>query len=806
MTAPAAPVLAVVPQGRSATGICRHCGTPLSGAPPDGTPSDGAFCCSGCEAAFGVIQGLGLGAFYQRREETGEGRRLRPDDLPEDRVTVDLAGRVRSADGVAHLDLLVDGLHCAACVWLVESLLARAPDVLSARVSLGSGRLALAWRGPPERANALVGAVAALGFRLVPFDPSCLKGASDRGETELLRALGVTAFASMNVMMLSVGVWMGWEMGPATRDLLHWMSALIAMPAIAWAGLPFFRPAVAALLKGRVNMDVPISLALVLTTAMSLSETIRSGPYAYFDGAVSLLFFLLLGRYLDRRARGRAHATAAHLLALRVTAATRLDDDGIARPVAPDALRPGDLLLVAAGERMAADGVVRVGRSDLDPSLVTGETAPQPVEPGTRVFAGMVNLSGPVRVAVTATGEGTLLAEIGRLMDAAERGRAGFTALADRVAGWYAPVVHTTAALTFLGWWIGMAVGWQEALLYAVAALIITCPCGLALAVPAVQVVATGRLLRRGILAKSATALERLAHVDTVVFDKTGTLTLGRPALMADTGRDPADLAAAAGLARASRHPLARALVRACPAAPVREDVVEVPGRGLEADGGSGGMARLGSAAFCGVPDVDGSAPHFWFVRPGRAPVRFAFHDPLRADAATVVTALRDRGITVHLLSGDRDAVASAAAAEAGIVHWTGGVTPAGKVAALAALRDQGRRVLMVGDGLNDAPALAAAHVSMSPADAADISQTAADLVFRGDRLSPVLDALSTARRADRVVRQNLAFALVYNVVAVPMAILGLVTPAIAAAVMSTSSIAVVLNALRTGRPTKGAS
>ncbi|MFN8721286.1 MAG: heavy metal translocating P-type ATPase metal-binding domain-containing protein [Rhodospirillales bacterium] len=776
----------------AATDACRHCGETLAAGAASG------FCCRGCEAAFAVIQGLGLGAFYERRGTTDDGRRLRPDD----RGPVDLAGRVRSVDGIGHLDLLVDGLHCAACVWLIESVLARAPDVVTARVQLAGGRLSLAWKGPPERANALVGAVAGLGFRLVPFDPSCLRSTADRADTELLRALGVTAFASMNVMMLSVGVWMGWEMGPATRDLLHWMSALVAMPAIAWAGLPFYRPAFAALRRGRVNMDVPISLGILLTTAMSLSETIRSGPFAYFDGAVTLLFFLLLGRYLDRRARGRARSTAAQLLALRATAATRIDADGVARPVAPEALAVGDEVLVASGERVPADGTVRHGRSDLDAALVTGESAPQAVEPGARVFAGMINLSAPLRVGVTATGDGTLLAEIGRLMDAAERGRAGFTALADRVAGLYAPVVHTVAAATFLGWWLGMGVGWQEALLYAVAALIITCPCGLALAVPAVQVVATGRLLRRGILAKSPTALERLALVDTVVFDKTGTLTLGRPVLVPDPTRDPADLAAAAGLARASRHPLARALARACPAAPVRDDVTEMPGLGLAA-----GDARLGSAVFCGVVDAtEGSSPHLWFVRRDRAAVRFVFEDPLRPDAAEVVAALRDRGLDVRLLSGDRARVVAAAAAAAGIPRWIAETSPVGTVAALDALRAEGRRVLMVGDGLNDAPALAAASVSMSPAEAADISQTAADVVFRGERLAAVADVLGTARLADRVVRQNLAFALVYNVVAVPMAILGLVTPAIAAAVMSTSSIAVVLNALRTGRSLKGAS
>jgi len=780
----AAPAPGSLPARQAAPDACRHCGEPLA-------LGTGPFCCSGCAAAFDVVRGLGLDAFYDRLDAPAGARRLRPDDGP----APELAGRVRVEDGLARLDLLVDGLHCAACVWLIENVLARDRDVVEARANLSTGRLRIAWRGPPERADAVAGRVSALGFRLVPFDPSCISAGADRAERELLRALGVSGFAAGNVMMLSVGVWMGWEMGPATRELLHWASALIAMPATAYAGLPFFRPALQALARGRLNMDVPISLALVLTLVMSVSETIRGGPYAYFDSAVMLLFFLLLGRLLDRRARGKAREAATQLIALRAVSATRIREDGTAEMADPAALAPGDLVQVAAGERIPADGAVAAGRSDIDGSLVTGESVPVAAGPGDRVFAGMLNLTAPVRVRVSATGEGTLLAEIARLMEAAERGRAGHAALADRVAAWYAPVVHAVAAATFLGWWGLMGADWQVALLYAVAALIITCPCGLALAVPAVQVVATGRLLRMGVLCKTPTALERLAAADTAVLDKTGTLTLGRPELVHADAIDPADLRLAASLARASRHPLARALARACPAAPVRADVAEMPGLGLEAADG----VRLGSAAFCGTAD-DGAGLSLWLARPGRAPVRFRFRDAPRADAAEAVAALEARGIAVELLSGDgRDAVAEAAGA-AGVRAWRAGVDPAGKAAHLGALAARGRTVLMVGDGLNDAPALAAAAVSASPATAADVSQTAADLVVQGDRLMPIVAAVDVARSADRVARQNLAGALAYNVVAVPLAILGFVTPPIAAAVMSTSSIAVVLNALRAGR------
>jgi len=433
------------------------------------------------------------------------------------------------------------------------------------------------------------------------------------------------------------------------------------------------------------------------------------------------------------------------------------------------------------------------GSSALDGSLITGESLPVAVAPGARVVAGMVNLGAPIKVKVTASGERTVLAEIVRLVEAAEHGRSRFVALADRVARAYAPVVHVTALLTFLGWMFLGGLAWDRALLVATAVLIITCPCALALAVPVVQVVASTRLLRRGVLLLSPTALERIARIDHVVLDKTGTLTLGRPELIGT--HDAETLAAAAGLAATSRHPLAQALVRAAGDAVPATGVVERPGQGLQS-----GEVRLGSASFCGItaPHDDGLS-ELWFTTPGRAPMRFAFADRLRPDAAVAVAALRAADVTVELLSGDRPAAVARAAAEAGISTWQAEVAPAAKAARLAALSAQGRRVLMVGDGLNDAPALAAAHASISPATAAEATQNAADAVFQGDALQPVVEALDVARRADRLVRLNLVIALLYNLSAVPLAILGEVTPLVAAVAMSSSSLLVIGNALRLG-------
>ena len=443
------------------------------------------------------------------------------------------------------------------------------------------------------------------------------------------------------------------------------------------------------------------------------------------------------------------------------------------------------------------------GRSEVDASLITGESLPSAVAPGARVFAGTLNIGGPLTLTVTATGQRTLLAEIARLMEVAEQRRARYVGLADRAARLYAPVVHSLALLTFLGWWGLAGLSWQPALLIAISVLIITCPCALGLAVPAVQVVASNRLLRAGILLKSPTALERLATVDHVVFDKTGTLTEGRLELIREAGREEA-LRAAAALAGVSSHPLSRAVSGAAPEVAPASGVRELPGRGLALDTPEGEI-RLGSAAWCGVDaEETRSGPELWLTRPGLAPVRLAFEDRPRADAREVVAALRGQGLSVELLSGDRVETTGAIAGELGIDTWRGGCSPEDKVARLEALAAEGRQVLMVGDGLNDAPALAAAAVSLSPASAADISQTAADAVFQGAALRPVLEVLAVAKGADALVKQNFALAALYNLVAIPIAMAGFVTPLIAAAAMSGSSLAVIGNALRLSRA-KGA-
>lgn len=641
-TPPAAPESGWRDSGGDACpdGICAHCGQPA--------PQGERFCCTGCAGAYALIHELGLQRYYQGRDPGQVPAPVLP--TGEDGTGGDAVGDLRQfatrqPDGTWGLTLLVDGVHCAACIWLIETALKRDPAVTQARVNLTARRLTLRWTGEPADGTRLAQLVTRLGYRVVPYDNARAQRSVDEEGRRLLRALAVAGFAAGNIMLLSVAVWAGLGqggdgMGSATRDLFHWLSALIALPAILYAGQPFFRPAWAALRHGRTTMDVPISIGVTLASAMSLWETIVSGEHAFFDSATMLLFFLLIGRYLDHQARGKARSAAELLIGFMRQSVSRLEADGSISRVPADRVTAGDRVLVAAGENIAVDGRILEGRSAIDRSLIDGESLPADVGPGDDVLAGMVNLTGPLTVTVGATGDGTFLAGIARLMDAAEQGRARLVMLADRVARFYAPSVHSLALLTFIGWWL--AGPWEPALLNAVAVLIITCPCALGLAVPVVQVVASGRLMRSGVLLKSATALERLETVDTVVFDKTGTLTLGQLELVPSPALDPATLTLAA--------------------------------------------------------------------------------------------------------------------------------------------------------------TLAAAHVSMAPATAADISQTAADLVFQGKSLEAVTTALDMAKSSGIVVRQNIVMAILYNVFAVPLAMAGLVTPLIAALAMSSSSLLVVGNALRLSR------
>ncbi|MCL2714069.1 MAG: heavy metal translocating P-type ATPase [Alphaproteobacteria bacterium] len=731
----------------------------------------------------------------------------------------DFSHYVRAAGpGLQHIDLAVEGVHCAGCMSKIERGLSAIPDVTLARVNLTDQRVALEWREGTLDPARFIDRLAELGYKAYPFETAAAEAVEVEHSRFLLICLGVAAFAAMNVMMQSAAVWFGLfsrDMTPETRDFFHWMSAVIALPAGAFAGQPFFRSAWRAVKSGNVNMDVPISIGVILVLAMSLVETINHAEHTYFDAAVMLLAFLLVGRVLDQNMRRRTRAVAGNLAALKAETASKFVNGEEIAEVPVAAIRAGDIVLLRPGERCAVDGTVIAGRSEVDQSLITGETMHVTAEPGTAVYAGALNISGALRIQVSAAAEGTLLSEITKLLDNALQARSRYVRLADRAARLYAPVVHGLALLTMLGWVVAGA-GWHDAIVTGVAVLIITCPCALGLAIPAVQTVASGALFRAGVLLNAGDAIERLAEVDHVIFDKTGTLTL--PELeVGNAGEIPPDVLKLAGqLALSSHHPAAAAVARSAGATAPLVGAIEEPGQGVHAEA-DGVALRLGRPSFCGAEDlaaatlagldgsVGASASVVCFAR-GDDKFVFIVHQGLRDDAGVVVAGLRKRGIAVEIVSGDREAAVAAVARELGVETWSAAATPADKIARIVELKGRGVRLLMVGDGINDAPALAAAHVSISPITAAHLSQATADMVFLGKPLGAVLTAIDFSRKAHLLMRQNLWLAIIYNVLAVPMAIAGVVTPLIAAAAMSGSSIVVMLNSLRGRRAGPGRS
>ncbi len=694
------------------------------------------------------------------------------------------------ADGARRLHLAVPDAYCATCIQTIEDALAGLPGVCNARVNLQRRRVQIDFNADCDPAT-LTDTVTRSGYRNHPIDPADVDD-KDPALRELVSALVVSGFASAHTMFFSEAIWSGVE--GDTRTLFYWISALVAIPAVAYAGRPFFRSALAALRVGRANMDVPIAIALIATTGISVLETRLAGQHAYFDAATMLLFFLLIGRTLDHVMRGQARNAASNLARLAPRGAQRALPDGSLVFVRLEDIAPGMTLLLKPGDRVPVDCEVSGAPGAVDMALVNGEAMPVEASAGTQLPAGALVLDRPIEVVATRPAGDSFIARTTALMEAAEQVRTRYRGIADRASDLYAPLVHIAALATFIGWWVAGA-GWHTALLNAVAVLIVTCPCALALAVPIVHVVAAGRLFARGILMKDGAALERLATVRHVAFDKTGTLTTGRPMLVGQVFGTGDWLPTASAIAAASNHPLAMALA-AAGGEPMPADCREVAGAGVEARI-DGQVWRLGNARFCGaLDDGGGEGSRVWLAREAEVVAAFDFGDDIRGDAAATVAQLRGQGVSTSILSGDRAGSVIRVARELGIADAAHSLAPQDKVAAVEALREMGP-VAMVGDGINDAVALGAADVSFAPAAAADVGRAAADFVLINDRLLGVPFALWLARKADALVRQNLTLSMAYNIVVLPLAAAGMVTPLIAAVAMSSSSIIVVVNALR---------
>ena len=735
--------------------------------------------------------------------------------VPAAKTTAPAAG-----PGVETTVLVVPGMHCAGCMGKVEKGLAAIAGVRAARVNL-TARQVRVEHDATVTVPALVEALSRIGFPAQPRGPEL--AAPPSAVRPLLAPLGVAAFAAMNVMLLSVSIWSGAD--GATRDLFHWLSALIGVPAVVYSGRVFFASAWGALKRGRTNMDVPISIGVSLATGLSFYETLTHGHEAWFDGTLMLLLFLLAGRALDAMMRDRARTGVDALLRQAAPGAMVVAANGAVEWLAAADLVPGMVMRVATGERLAADGTIAAGASSFDRSLLTGESAPVPTIPGDAVVAGMLNLGGPVDVTVTATGQDTSLAEIARLMESAGQHRSAYVRIADRASRLYAPCVHTLALASFIGW-MAAGAGWHQSLVIAIAVLIITCPCALGLAVPVAQVVAAGALMRLGVMVKDGSALERMAKVDRALIDKTGTLTMGRPLPdPAVLSRLPADAAGVAlALASHSRHPLSRALVEALAGKGARAadltDVREVPGEGMRAvwhdrlgratrvalrrpeisvahvSGGNGMANGNGNGHAAPVAPAEAGGMSCVLDIAGQAAWLIPFADRLRPDAAEALGWLARQNVESSILSGDNIGAVAEVARRTGLTAQSC-ASPTDKQEAITRLQAGGRQVMMAGDGLNDGPALSAANASIAPGTASDVGRQAADFVFLGDSLLALPRAVAVSRATMRVVRQNFALAIGYNALAVPLAIAGKVTPLLAAVAMSSSSLLVIANSLR---------
>jgi Cu2+-exporting ATPase len=716
--------------------------------------------------------------------------------------------RIRAASrqleqALCQTEFIVPDMHCGGCISTIERGLSKLSQVATARANLSTRTVVVVWDTTLGNGTELVGALKKLGFDGDLHLPGNIdtQAKDDKGR-RLLNSLAVAGFAAANIMLLSISVWSGADV--ETTRLFHLLSALIAVPAVAYAGQPFFASARKALAAQRLNMDVPISLAVVMALAMSLYESLSGGEEAYFDAAVTLLFFLLIGRYLDHLMRQKARGAVDRLARLASKGGVLIDEVGGPTYVDLKDIRLGMRLRINPGERLPVDGQVLIGSSDVDRALVTGEGDSVACHPGDKLEAGVLNLTGSIDIIATSDATTSFLAEISAMMNAAEKGRGQYVGLADRLARIYAPAVHLLALATFVGWMIHTAGDWHASLYTAIAVLIITCPCALGLAVPVVHVIGAHQLMRRGIMMRDGTAFERLVEADTVAFDKTGTLTMGEPMVVATSGVRADQRQLLAAVAALSSHPAARAVfdhVNDATSVPLTlDDVREIPGFGVEARYGLDTM-RFGRSTWVAELSADNSADSdqsgVGFALKGGTLGIIQLEDKLRPQAVQTVQALQSVGLAVEIISGDHANAVSGVARQLGVTTFFSRMTPTEKIQHIRALQENGRRVLMVGDGLNDAPALAAAHVSMAPASASDVGRLASDLVFTQPELSAVVQARQIALKTGQLVRQNFTLALLYNCFAVPLAIAGQVTPLIAAIAMSSSSIVVIANSMR---------
>ncbi|RLT93447.1 heavy metal translocating P-type ATPase [Ketobacter sp.] len=796
---------------------CFHCGLPVT---PEGNypvtilGQARPMCCPGCQSVAQTIVDIGMESYYQHRQQCPPGSSPAADLVP------DFLDSLNSWDdpglqenfvhslpqGSKEITLLISGITCAACVWLLEKHLRDQAGIAQCHINMSSNLALVSWDPEQTSLSTIIKAIAHVGYKAEPYTPVQQEAIIKRENKQALLRIGVAGLGAMQVMTYAVSLYMGAFEGiePAHQQFLRWVSALVTTPVFFYAGLPFLQGAMRSLRNRHLSMDVPVAIALTFAYFSSVWATISNGPEVYFDSVCMFVFFLLVGRYLELRARHRSQSTSIRLSHSQLQTARKLDHEDSPLLVPADKLVPGDRVLVKAGEIIPGDGHILQGTGSVNESMLTGEQLPISKQVGDPVTGGTLNVEQPITVEIsTLPGESTL-STLKRLLQRAEAEKPATFVLADRIASKFVLAVLITSICVYTYWWFHAP---EDAFWIMLSVLVVTCPCALSLATPTAITAATARLSQMGFLATRAHTIEGLRHITDVVFDKTGTLTLGEFQL-AETVPMPGEhsdtlLALAAALEQISEHPIARAFhgFKAHP---------DVKGRQIAANQGVEGQLaertlRIGKPAYATPAGVTATPPApcgQWIALADQVRILgwFRVEDQLRADADTLVQHLQASGKRCHVLSGDSSGHAEEVASLLGVDAVVGNATPQDKLIYIRTLQDNGAKVLMLGDGLNDAPVLAGADVSIAVAGASDLAQVAADGILLSQSLQPLQGILQLVEKTYGIIRQNLAWALLYNLIALPMAAAGFIPPWASALGMSASSLLVVLNALRLNR------
>lgn len=779
---------------------CIHCGNKTTEE----------FCCQGCETAYKIINKMGLSNYYESRIIDEKTRKIKPENFEKIENINDF---IKQENGENVIFLAIDGLHCAACVWLIESILQKQENVILARINLSRKYLKLKWRGQGEEAKSqiknYIETINEIGYKLFPFDELILEESEKKYNNDLIKYLALAGFGAGNVMLFSSILWFSDlnALGHATIDLIHFASALIVLPIIVYSARPFLYSAIKSIKSGYLNMDVTIASAIILICIVSLIESFKGATHVYFDSAIMLIFFLLIGKYLDFRARKQAFDIAKEFSLLSANFARVVKDDNQIEIISTKNIKKDMILLVVAGDKIPADAIVIEGESEIDNAIISGESLPKQISKNSEIYAGATNLNAPIKIKVLKDYENSLLQEIVKITENTESQKNKYIKIADKLAIYYTPAVHILAAATFSLWYFYFKTSFENSLLNAIAVLIITCPCALALAVPIAQTITISNFIKRGILIKSGDALEKLKDIDVIIFDKTGTLTIGKPQLIDIIGlsRNLTEeekntyLKLASSLAAYSSHPISKSLADSYFGQKIALEVTEEKGFGLTSYL-DGRVLKLGKKDFVLTKNYDNeqAANHTkCYLKHGDDEILFLFRDTLKPDAFTTIASLKALNKKIILLSGDNKNIVEEIAKTLDINEFYFEKTPLQKLEFLKSLKLENKKIMMFGDGINDAPSLSLADISVSFCDSSGIAQSCADIVLWAPGLNPILEIFSSTKRFMTTIKENLWIALLYNLIAIPFAVMGFVTPLISAISMSLSSILVLLNSLR---------